>query len=139
MAAMAAPSAGNQRPWHFIVVREKSTLARLSDSSPYAKCVKDAPLAIVVCGDILQEVHKGFWTQDCAAATQNMLIAVEEKGLGAVWVGIYPLQDRIAYIRHVFELPENIVPFSIIPVGYPDEKKEAKMRFDPTRIHSEHW
>jgi nitroreductase len=138
-AGMAAPSAGNQRPWHFIVVRNRETLEQLAGVSPYAGCVKEAPVAIVVCGDLHLEVHKGFWVQDCAAAVENILICIEERGLGSVWIGLYPLQDRMIRVRQILDVPEAIHPFAILPLGHPGEKREPKNRFDPARIHIERW
>jgi nitroreductase len=138
-AAMSAPSSQNQRPWHFIVITERELLTMLSDISPYAKMVKDAPVAILVCGDPEREISKGFWVQDCSAATENILIAVEELNLGAVWVGIYPRETRVDYVRNVLHLPGHIVPFALIPVGYPDEEKETPNRYDKTRVHYNWW
>ncbi len=139
IAAMSAPSAGNERPWHFILVREKELLEKLSGTSPYAKPVGGAPGCIVVCGDLSLEVHKGFWVQDCSAATQNILIAAEENQLGAVWIGVYPLEERIRHIREIFGLPKTIIPFALVPFGFPDENREAQKRFDESRIHYDQW
>ena len=98
-AGMSAPSAGNQRPWHFVVIKDKETLAKLADVSPYAKMTKDAAMAILVCGDLELEHHQGFWVQDCSAATENILIEVAEEQLGAVWLGIYPIKERVESIQ----------------------------------------
>lgn len=138
-AAMCAPSAGNQRPWHFVVVKEKSLLEKLSGTSPYSGMLKNAPLCILVCGDLKLEIHKSFWVQDCSAATENILLEAVEKGLGAVWLGVYPLDERIVFVRNVFSFPENIVPFALIPMGYPAETKETKSRFDESRVHIDRW
>jgi nitroreductase len=138
-AAMCAPSAGNERPWHFIVVRDKSTLQRLSTAHRHASMIAHAPIGIVVCGDIDLEVKKGMWAQDCAAATENILIEVEELMLGAVWVGIYPREDRVEYVRNVFSLPPNIIPFSIVPIGYPAMDVNIPDRYDSLRIHYDNW
>lgn len=138
-AAMSAPSAGNERPWHFIVVKDKERLAQLSNASPYAKMTKEASVAIIVCGDLSLEKFQGYWVQDCSAATQNILLEVTELGLGAVWLGIYPLQDRVQYIQNLFSLPEHVVPFSVIPVGDPAQSPDAPDRYEESRVHHEVW
>ena len=89
-AAMAAPSAGNEQPWEFVVLTERTILDRIPSFHPYAAMLREAPAAILVCGDLAREKHEGYWVQDCSAATENILIAVNEKGLGAVWLGIFP-------------------------------------------------
>jgi len=138
-AAMSAPSAGNQQPWHFIVIDDKQKLNQIPEFHSYAKMAADCAKAILVCGDLKLETHEGFWVQDCAAATQNILLAIESKGLGGVWVGIYPRDNRIDNFKKLFSLPENIIPFSLVPLGYPAEKKPAADRFDETRIHNNEW
>ena len=138
-AAMSAPSAQNQRPWHFIVITDKEILATLADVSPYSKMTKDAPVAILVCGDLEREIARGFWVQDCSAATENILIEVEEQHLGAVWLGVYPHKVRVEYIRNVLHIPEPIVPFALIPIGYPAEIKDTPSRYDESRVHYNHW
>jgi nitroreductase len=138
-AAMCAPSAGNQRPWHFVVIRNRPHLQILAEVSPYAKMLSEAAAALLVCGDLSQERHAGFWVQDCAAATENILLEATELGLGAVWLGIYPREDRVAYLRKILHIPEQIMPFALIPVGYPAETKEALQRYEDVRVHWEQW
>lgn len=138
-AGMAAPSAGNEQPWHFIVVRNRDTLSALSTAHPYAEMVATASLAILVCADTDLVKHRDYWPQDCAAATQNMLLAVHSLGLGSVWVGVYPREARVAEIRRVIPLPDRIIPFSLLPVGFPGERKPRIDRFSENRIHEEHW
>jgi nitroreductase len=138
-AAMCAPSAGNERPWHFIVVKDKATLQHLSATHRHASMIARASVAIVICGDLDLEIKKSMWIQDCSAATENILIEVEELMLGAVWVGIYPREDRIEYVKKVFSLPVNIIPFSIVPIGYPAVNTDCPDRFDPSRIHYDRW
>lgn len=138
-AAMNAPSAGNEQPWHFVVIRDKQTLGELSGCSPHASMLKDAPLGILVLADLLLERHKGYWVQDCSAAVENMLIAVAGLGLGAVWLGIYPVEDRISSVKKLFGLPENIMPFAVVPVGFPLEPPRPVNRFNQARVHSEKW
>ena len=96
-------------------------------------------MAILICGDLKSEKHKGYWVQDCSAATQNLLVAAQAKGLGAVWLGVYPREDRVAGIRKVLGLPEHIVPLSLIPVGHKGEEKPPANRYDPSRVHHDRW
>ena len=138
-AAQSAPSAGNEAPWHFIVVNSRSLLDKISELHPNAGPLKEAPAAIVVCCDINLEKHKGFWVQDCSAATENILIAAKTKGLGSVWLGFYPREDRIESLRKLFWLPENIVPFSAVALGYPAEDKPYQKRFSSQRVHYNGW
>lgn len=138
-AAMSAPSASNVRPWHFVVVRDKVMLEKLSKTHQYAYMVKKANVAIVVCGDNTLHSHKDYWILDCSAATENILIEVTELNLGAVWVAVFPRDVRINHVRELLKLPENIMPLCIIPIGYPAEKIEQIDRFDQSRIHVERW
>ena len=138
-AAMSAPSAGNQQPWHFIVIQDKNTLNKITEFHPHAQMLKEASAAIVICGDESLEKHKGFWVQDCSAATENVLIAANCLGLGAVWLGVYPREDRVNNLRNLLGAPDNIIPFCIVSLGYPAEHKEPANRFDQNRIHYEKW
>lgn len=138
-AAMCAPSAGNEQPWHFIVIRDRWILDEITRIHPYAIMVKKASLAVLVCGDIRLEKHKGFWVQDCAAATENMLIAANAKGLGAVWLGIYPRKERVEGIQNLLKLPKQVIPFALIPLGYPVTRLLGSERFDESRIHENRW
>lgn len=138
-AAMSAPSAANERPWQFVVVTQQEILTKLAGVSPYAGMTANAPVAIIVCGDLKRETVRGFWVQDCSAATENLLIEAEDLHLGAVWLGIYPLEDRMTYLRNVLNLPEHIVPFAMIPVGHPAETKTTPSRYDQSRVHSNTW
>ena len=138
-AAMAAPSAGNEQPWEFIIVRNEKDLEAIAGISPYAKMLPGAPVAIIVCGDLEKEQFKGFWLQDCSAAVENILIAAQNMGLGSVWLGMYPLEERVEGIRRIFDLPENIIPFAVLPIGHPAEKKEPSNNYDVSRIHWDKW
>jgi len=138
-AGMAAPSAGNEQPWEFIVLRDKDVMKKITEVHPYSQMLLNADVAIVVCGDEDKEHYKGFWVQDCSAATENILIAAEDKGLGAVWLGLYPSQERVDAIKELLHLPSSVIPLSIIPVGYPDEEKAPSNRFDKSRIHYDRW
>lgn len=138
-AGMQAPSAGNEQPWEFVVLKDREIMKEIVGIHPYSKMSLNTDVAIVVCGDESKEIFKGFWVQDCSAATENILIAAEEKGLGAVWLGVYPVEDRIEGIKKILELPDSVIPLSIIPVGYPDEEKTATDRFNKSRIHHNKW
>ncbi len=138
-AAMSAPSAGNQQPWEFVVIKDRAVLDRIPDVHPHAQMCRQAQAAIVVCGNLERDSHRGFWVQDCAAATQNILIAATDLGLGSVWCGVHPREDRVSGLRKLLCLPDHIVPLSLIPIGHPAENKPASERFDPARIHHDKW
>jgi len=138
-AAMSAPSASNQQTWQFAVIDDRKILNEIPKFHGYAEMLKAASVAIVVCGDLQLEKNKGFWVQDCSAATQNILIAAQAKGLGAVWLGIYPREERVQALRQLLGLPEHIVPLCVIAVGYPAEQKPPANRYDATRIHRNKW
>ena len=136
-AAMAAPTAMNKQPWHFVVVTDKDQLKALSETSPYSGMVAKAPLAIAVCGDMLKAMDGGgrdFWIQDASAATQNLLLAAHAMGLGAVWTGVYPDLDRCKLIAEVLALPENIIPLNVVVIGYPAQNPTPKDKWKPANI-----
>ncbi|OHD63686.1 MAG: NADH dehydrogenase [Spirochaetes bacterium RBG_13_51_14] len=138
-AGMNAPSAGNQQPWHFIVIDRKKLLEEIPKIHPHSQMIRQAPAAILVCGDLLLEKHEGYWVQDCAAATENMLLAIADEGVGSVWLGVYPRQERVDGLGKLLNLPDHVVPFSLLPVGYPAEEKARKNEFHPERIHYNTW
>ncbi len=135
-AAMAAPSALNLQPWHFIVINDKETIALLSGKRP-----TNAPLMIAVCGDTDKTMLPDgstklpdFWVEDVSAATENLLLAAHALGLGAVWTGVYPAMDRTAEVANVLNCPQNIVPLAVVRVGYPDESPEPKNKYKEENI-----
>jgi nitroreductase len=138
-AAMSAPSAGNEQPWHFIVIRDREILNAIPRFHPYSQMLREADLGILVCGDLKQEVYKGFWVQDCSAATENMLIAAHALGFGAVWLALYPIEERVTAIRKMLSIPEHVIPLCIVSLGWPAEEKPAAMRFREDRVHYERW
>lgn len=138
-AAGAAPSAGDQRPWQFVGVRDKATRTAVTKLHPHARMLPGAPLAIVVCGDTRLEKWPQFWDQDCSAATENLLIEAEALGLGAVWLGVHPLPGRVEGIRRLLDAPDHVVPFAIVAAGHPLERKPRADRYVPARIHRERW
>lgn len=122
-AGMAAPTAVNRQPWHFVVVTHPETLEALGGRS------KDAPLAIAVCGDMtkaLEREAREYWVQDCSAATENILLVAHALGLGAVWQGVYPISQRVENVSKLLGLPEHLVPLNVIAIGYPDEAPAPK-------------
>jgi len=138
-AGMYAPSARNQQPWHFIVVTKRDLLNTISEVHPYAQMLKEAQLAIIVCGDEKLELSKGYWVVDCSAATQNILLAAHGMGLGAVWLGLHPREERKKEIKNLIKLPDHVQPLSLISVGFPNEEKVDPQRFKPERIHYNTW
>ncbi len=141
-AAMAAPTAVNKQPWTFIVINDAATLDTLAAGLPYAKMAAEAPLAIVVCGDLrktLRGHEDPYWPLDCSAASENLLLAAESMGLGAVWTAVYPEEDRIQTVRRILSLPEYIVPLNLIPIGYPQYTEEPKDKYLEENIHYNKW
>lgn len=135
-AAMAAPSASNNQPWHFVVVTERATLDALAEAHPYGKMLAQATLCIVVCGD---PAISDCFQQDCSAAIENLLLAATALGLGAVWLGAYPREERVALARRILSIPENIVPVNLISIGHPAEEKEPRTQYSEERVHRERW
>jgi nitroreductase len=138
-AGMTAPSAGNEQPWHFLVITDRGVLDRIPDIHPYAAMTREAQVGILVCGDVSLEKYEGYWVQDCSAAVENMLVAIRALGLGAVWTGVYPTEDRVRNFRELFELPDNIMPFAFIPIGYPAQESRRMNRFREDRVHRNKW
>ena len=138
-AAMSAPSAGNEQPWQFVVMDDRRMLDRIIDVNPNAKMCKEAQAAILVCGDTSKEKYPGFWVQDCSAAAQNILLAAHDKGIGSVWTGVYPIEERVEGFRRLLGLPENVVPFCLVPLGYPAKQVPQVDRFQRDRVHHNGW
>ncbi len=139
-AAMSAPSAGNQQPWHFVVINDRRLLDEIPSLHPHSLMCRTAPLAILVCGEPSLEKHAGFWVQDCSAATENLLLAVHAKGLGGVWVGVYPGDERVAGLRKLLNIPEHVIPFALIPFGHPAVQKPPRPdRYNAERVRQNLW
>lgn len=141
-AAMSAPSARNRQPWAFIVVDDKVLLRQLADSLPYAQSAAAAPMAVVVCGVLTESqgaTNAGWWVQDAAAASENLLLAAHAVGLGAVWTGVYSYEDRVRAVRNVLGLPRHVVPLNVIPIGYPAENPAPKQKWDPAKVRRNGW
>ena len=136
-AGMAAPTAVNAQPWHFVVVSDKAKLGELAAANPRAGMLKSAPLAIVVCGDMTKAMEgKGrqFWIQDCSAATENILLAAHAQGLGAVWTALYPMEERMQPVSEALKLPDTLIPLCTVVIGYPAEQPEPKDKWKPENI-----
>lgn len=136
-AAMNAPSANNRQSWHFIVVDDRALLNAIMEVHPYSKMLAEAPLAVVVCGDT--RVSDKYWQQDCAAATENLLLAARALGLGTVWLGVYPKEERVSGVTGLFKLPDHIKPLCIVAVGHPAEQKGRVERYDAAKVHTNGW
>jgi len=141
-AGMSAPSAVNRQPWVFMSITERKVLDKLGSKLPYARMLLHAPAAMVVCGDMQrmpEEWQQEFWIQDCSAASQNILLAAESMGLGAVWTAVYPATDRICIVRQALNLPEHIIPLNVIPIGYPSGLEKSKNKWNPDNLNWNSW
>jgi nitroreductase len=138
-AAMQAPSAMNQQPWHFVVIDDRKTRETIAAQHPHADECADAPVVIVVCGDTSTLAAPDHWPQDCSAATQNLLLAAHDVGLGAVWSAIYPNSRQVAVFQRILHLPDHVFPFAVVPIGYPAEEKAPEDRYSADRVHSNQW
>lgn len=143
-AAMAAPSAGDFKPWHFIIVMDEARRTALAKAHGHADMLIKAPVGFIVCGEPTlsfpdQPAISDYWIQDAAAATENLLLAAVGLGLGAVWCGVFPVAERVQSFRRILEIPERVIPFSLVPVGYPAERKEPRTQYDENRVHTNSW
>jgi len=138
-AGMQAPSAKNEQPWHFIVIDDSEILHAIPGFHPYAQMLLKAPLAIAVCSDRRLEVKRASWLQDCSAATENILLAAHAKGLGAVWLGIFPDSERVLGMQELLKLPKDICPVSLVAIGHPALQPEPVNRFKEDRVHHNRW
>ena len=139
-AGMSGPTGGNNRPWEFIIINDPEILREIPNAPSGASFAPDAPLAILVCGDLekysdLPEKYLDVWVIDCSIAAQNILLAAHGKDLGAVWTGVYPMEERVNGIKTLLELPKNIIPLVLIVIGYPAEQLPVEDRYDASRVH----
>ena len=139
-AGMSGPTGGNGKPWQFIIINDPEILREIPNAPSGAPFAPDAPLAILVCGDLkeypgLDEKFLDVWVIDSSIAAQNILLAAHGKGLGAVWTGVHPMDERVNGLKTLLELPENIKPLVLIVIGYPAEQLPALDRYDATRVH----
>lgn len=142
-AAMAAPTAVNKQPWQYVVIKNRATLDTIASRFNNIKMAAQAQAAVVVCGDLgktLDGDGQAYWIQDCSAATENLLLAAHGLGLGAVWCGIYPIEQRVKTVKELLSLPDTIIPLNIIPIGYPKHPgQQPKDKYDAARIHYERF
>lgn len=138
-AAMSAPSAANRQPWQFVVINDRSILSAITSFHQYSLMLRQSPIAILVCGDCNRAYERGYLMLDCSAATQNILLAAHALGLGAVWLGIYPREQRITGMRNLLKLPDNIEPIALVAIGHPAEQKPREDRFDQGKIRYNNW
>lgn len=136
-AAMAAPSANNIRPWHFVVVTDRKLLDTLADAHPYGKMLKEATLAIAVLGEVSRSPR--YWVQDCSAATENLLLAAAGLGLGAVWLGVHPREERNTPVMEVLRIPDQFRVLSLVSLGNPAEVKEPRTQYEQEKICWNGW
>jgi nitroreductase len=137
-AAMAAPTAADE-PWHFVVVRERKLLDEVTRYHHHAHMLKQASVAITVCADPTSGSLRDRWPLDCAAATENILIAANALGLGACWVGIYPVEERILGVKGLLGIPDPLIPLCMVALGFPAERKQPSQRYRPERVHYDTW
>lgn len=141
-AGMAAPTAGNKQPWSFVIIDDRTMLDTLAGLMQFGKMLKQASAAVVVCGNPERSFPgemSAFWVQDCSAATENILLAVESMGLGAVWLGVYPGEARIKQVQQILGIPEKEIPLNIISIGYPKGDEKPKDKFNEKQIHWNKW
>jgi nitroreductase len=140
-AAMAAPSAVAKDPWEFIVVRDAQMRSQIAAGLPNGKMLADAPVGIVVCGDLTRahDNQLSYLLQDCSAAIENVLLAVTALGLGACWLGVHPREERVALIRSLLRIPEQVIPVSVIAIGWPAETPKPRTRYRDQAVHLETW
>lgn len=140
-AAMAAPSACAKDPWRFVVMRDRARLQEIAEALPNGRMLASAPLGIAVCGD-LDAAHAGelsYLLQDCSAAIENLLLAAHAMGLGACWLGVHPREDRVQHVRSLLAVPAQVLPVSIIALGWPAESPAPRTRFRAAAVHQETW
>lgn len=138
-AAMAAPTAGNQQSWRFIVIEDRELLDTIPTIHPYTQMLPQASVAILVCAVTDALKHPGYWVDDAAAATMSLLLAAQAMGLGAVWCGVHGRADRVSAFKEMFGLPDGVEPVSLVPLGYPAESKPPADRYDETKVHRDRW
>ncbi len=138
-AAFVAPSAFDERPWHFVVVNDRKVLNTLADQMEGCEMLQTAALGLLICGDPSLEQFEGYWVQDCAVAAENVLLTAHAHGLGACWIALERIPPREAAARNTLGVPENIVPFALLSIGYPDESLPGEDRYDQSRVHQGQW
>lgn len=138
-AGMQAPSAKNQQAWEFIVVTSKELKNKVSMMSPFSKLASKAAVLIILLGNKDKMIVSDKWQQDLGACTQNMLLQIVKEGLGGVWLGVYPTEERVSYLRDIFKIPDNVEPFGIVSFGYSEKQNIFVDRYEKSRIHWEEY
>ena len=139
-AAMTGPSAGNTRPWEFIVIRDRNILSRIGEMRPYMKeMLEQVPVMIIVVFNEEREKYLNRWIQDCSVVMQNILLAVHAKGFAGSWQEIYPEEKTMKGMHEILSLPDNVIPFAMVPIGEPDEEKDDRKTFEEEIIHFDEW
>lgn len=138
-AAMNAPSACNEQPWEFVVIKNRDIFKEIRTFQRFSAPLDTAACTIVVCGDTTRQRFDGFWIQDCSAATENLLLEAEHLGLGAVWMGLHPIKHWTDRMSALLKLPEKVIPLGIIAVGHPAEHPAPADRYQPDRVHFDQW
>lgn len=139
-AAMYAPSAGNEQPWHFIVIKDRDVLTDITKFHPHTHMLKEAPMAVIVCADTSDIKYDGaFWIQDIAASVQTLMLEAESLGIGTCWCGVYPKKELVDNMVKLLDLPEHIIPAAIVAAGYAAEQRKVRDRYSASRVHNEKW
>lgn len=136
ISAMAAPSARNQQPWEFYVIKNNEVLTKIRSVAKNFDF--NNTLSIVVCGNKERSITQNdndFWIQDCAAAVENILLSATSLGLGAVWCGLFPVLERSNAIKAIINVSDNIVPMALIQMGIPAEEKEERTQYNSDYVH----
>lgn len=138
-AGCQAPSAHNFQPWEFIIIKDKNKFEKIAELHKYAKMLPQAEVCIIVCGDSNKQPKTGFLVEDCSASIQNILLAAHGIGLGAVWCGLYPVEEYTSAIKELCLLPDNIIPVGMIVLGHKGEDRKQEDRFKLEKLHYENW
>lgn len=138
-AAMYAPSAMNYQSWQFVVINERRKLEEILEIIPHAEMLKSAQAAILICGDLSLDKNIDYLQQNCSAATQNLMLWAHGVGLGTCWIGVYPVEEIVSGLKTLFNLPEYVIPISLVSLGYPAENPIADERFKTEKIHFNKW
>lgn len=138
-AGMAAPSAMNSQPWEFIVLRDECVKAAVAAVGSHWGMLKNAPLGILVLANLegYRATHTEFFVQDCSACTQNILLAAQALGLGGVWLGLYPNEQRIEEVRRVCGIPKTVIPVTLVSIGYPDNRPAPRGLYIEQKVHTD--
>ena len=138
-AGMAAACARGRTSWHFTIIQDRDTLDRIPDVHPFSMMMRSANAAILICADRKSEPNEGYWVQNCSAATENVLIEAARRDIGSVWLGVYPMKKRIDGVRKLMNVPDDLIPFSLVALGKPDEIKPPHSGVDKDRLKWGPW